>query len=279
MAAIEPTAGPRVSESKPYPFAWNIVPILACIADPILGVLGKLLTIFWWPELPKSADSASRRKRGLAIVVGGVEGPSIYNYWLGLGLLRGRYRGAVIRFHWNAGIFGVRSVVNLMSRRHQERQSDLLAQLICEHDRKHQSPVCLLSQSGGCFIVLRALEKLPPDVQVQTAVLLAPSTSPGYDLNGATRKCTNKLVSIGSFGDAIFLGLATLMLGTSDRVFSPSAGFIGWHAHLPKFVECRWHPLWLRHGYWGNHISTSSPRFIANVIAPMLASAKLPHLG
>jgi len=272
MAAIEPTAGQRVSESKPYSFAWNIIPLVACLADPILGVLGKLLTIFWWPELPKGADSPRRRQRGLAIVVGGVEGPSIYNYWLGTGLLRGRYRGAVIRFHWNAGIFGIRSAVNLMSRRHHERQSDLLAQAIIDHLRTHHSPVCLLAQSGGCFIVLRALEKLPEDIRVQTAVLLAPSTSPGYDLAPATRRCTSKLVSFGSLGDAIFLGLATLLLGTSDRVFSPSAGFVGWHANLPGFVECRWHPLWLRHGYWGNHISTSSPRFIADVVTQMLTT-------
>jgi pimeloyl-ACP methyl ester carboxylesterase len=189
-----------------------------------------------------------------------------------MGLLRGRYRGAVTRFDWNAGIFGVRSAVNLMSRRHHERQSNLLARTISEHVQAHHSPVSLLAQSGGCFIVLRALEKLPAEIRVHTAVLLAPSVSPGYDLSTATRKCTNKLVSFGSLGDAIFLGLATLLLGTSDRVFSPSAGFVGWHANLPGFIECRWHPLWLRYGYWGNHISTSSPRFIADVVTPMLAN-------
>jgi hypothetical protein len=265
-----PADSPRKFDSKPYPFAWNIIPLLACLADPILGVLGKVLTIFWRPGLPGRADSRRRRKRGLALVLGGIEGPSIYNYWLGMGLLRGGYRGAVVRFHWNAGLFGVRSVVNLMSRRHLERQSDLLARTISEHVRaRPESPVCLLAQSGGCYVVLRALERLPADLSAHCVLMLAPSISPGYDLSRAASKCRASLISIGGPGDAIFLGLGTLLLGTSDRVFSPSAGFAGWHSHPTRFVESRWHPSWLRHGYCGNHISTSSPRFIAKVIAPM----------
>ena len=259
------------ADSNPYPFVWNLIPLLASLADPLLGVLGKFLTIFWHPRLPRSADSIRRRRRGLALVVGGVEGPSIYNFWLGMGLLRGGYRGAVVRFHWNAGIFGIRSLVNLMSRGHLERQSDLLARTIVEHVRAHpDSPVCLLAQSGGCYVVLRAIEKLPEGVSVRSALLLAPSVSPGYDLTAAARKCCSGLVSIGGPGDVIFLGLATLLFGTSDRVFSPSAGLVGWHSHPPGFVESRWHPSWIRYGYWGNHISTSSPRFIAKLIAPMI---------
>jgi hypothetical protein len=157
-----------------------------------------------------------------------------------------------------------------MSRRHLERQASDLALTITEHREKFpDSPVCLLAQSGGCFVVLRALEQLPASVTVRCAVLLAPSISPGYDLMAATKKCRDRLVSVGGPGDAIFLGLCTLIFGTSDRVFTPSAGFVGWHAHLPGFVECRWHPMWARHGYYGNHISTSSRRFIAHVVAPM----------
>lgn len=257
--------------AKPYPFAWNLIPLLAGLIDPLLGVLGKLTTIFWWPRLPDRADSAKRRRRGLTLILGGIEGPSLYNYFMGLGLLRGRYRGAVVRFHWNAGVFGIRSLTNLVSTRHHERQSDLLVEAIVEHAGNYPgTPVCLMAQSGGCYITLRGLEKLPDGIGVQTSVLLAASISPGYDVTKAAAKCRRALVSVGCLGDFFFLGAGTLVFGTSDRVFSPSAGLVGWHHHPPRFVETRWHPSWLRFGYIGNHVSTSSPSFIRNVIASML---------
>jgi len=264
----------RMHGQAPYAVAWNLIPLLAGVVDPLLGVLGKLATIFWWPGLPRRADSPRRRRRGLAIIVGGIEGPSIYNYAMGLGVLRGRYRGAVVRFPWNAGLFGVRSVVNLMSRVHQERQSALLAEAIVSHAKHYpQSPICLLAQSGGCWIVIRALEKLPQDTSIASAVLLAPSVAPGYDITRAASKCRDGLMSIGGIGDFVFLGAGTILLGTSDRVFTPAAGLVGWHHHPPSFVEARWHPSWTRFGYFGNHISTSSVPFIRNVIAPAFRKA------
>src|SRR6266850_2540649 len=105
-----------------------------------------------------------RRKRGLALILGGIEGPSIYNFSMAIGLLRSGYRGAVIRFPWNTGLFGIRSLINLISRQHHEEQSGRLAAAITDHMREHpESPVSLLAQSGGCWITIRALEKLPPD--------------------------------------------------------------------------------------------------------------------
>lgn len=259
-------------EPSPYPLAWNLIPLLGGLVDFFMGVLGKVVAIFWCPGLPKKADSDRRRRRGVTFILGGIEGPSIYNYSIAMGILSGRYRGAVVRFDWNAGLFGLRSLVNLMSRRHHEKQSDRLAKRIVEHARAHpDSHISLVAQSGGCFVVIRALEKLPDDVTVHVAVLLAAATSPGYDITRAASRCNRAMISIGALGDFFFLGIGTMIFGTSDRVWSPSAGLVGWHYKHPRFIESRWHPSWTRLGYVGNHVTSSAAPFIRDVVTPLLA--------
>lgn len=254
-----------------YSPIWNAVPILTGLLDPLQGVLTHVWEIFRHPRVPDSADTPARRKRGLVLIAGGIEGPSPYNHAMCMGILRSRWRGAVVRFDWNGGIPFLRSWRNLTSPKHHERQSDKLARLIVVQKTAHpEAPIHLLAQSGGCWIVIRALEKLPADIRIQTAVLLCPSISPGCDTNAAAAQCTNRLISVGSPGDFFFLGLGTTIFGTSDRVHTPAAGFVGWHHHPPGFVEARWHPDFLRTGYVGSHVSTSQVCFVRDVIAPLL---------
>ena len=253
---------------RPYPFAWNIIPFVAGLVDPLNGILTHVYEIFWHPKLPDDADSPERRRSGLVLVLSGIEGPSPYNFAMAQGVLQSGWPGAVRRFQWGAGLPYWRSIRNLMSRRHHERQSDQLAAAIVEQKRAHpEAPVHLLAQSGGCWIVLRALEKLPETARVGTAVLLCPSISPGRDPTAAASKCDGRLISVGGPGDFFFLGLGTTIFGTSDRVHTPAAGWVGWHHKPPRFIEARWHPDWARLGYWGNHISTSRVAFVREVVA------------
>jgi hypothetical protein len=250
---------------------FHIVPILGGLADPFSGVFTALLGLFWSPRLLERADTPRRRLRGITFVLGGVEGPSSYSLAMAIGVLKAGYRGSVARFSWNRGFPFWRVFRNLMDRRHHERQSDALAAKIVRHQLDFPgSPVCLFAQSGGCWITLRALEKLPPGCEVQTVVWLAPSISPNYDLTAAVAKCRENLISVGGPGDFFFLGLGTSLLGTSDRVHSPSAGWTGWLRHPPGLVEVRWRSAWIKHGYLGNHATTSAVGFIQHVVAPWL---------
>ena len=268
---IETRDGQPRASTRPYPPWWNVVPMVTGVVDPLQGVLTHVWEIFRHLRIPKRADTPTRRSRGLVLIAGGIEGPSPYSHAMCMGVLQSRWRGAVVRFNWNRGVPLLRSIRNLMSRKHHERQSDKLARQIFLQKQMHpEAPVHLIAQSGGCWIVIRALEKLPAETKIQTAVLLCPSISPGCDPTAAAAKCTHRLVSMGSPGDFFFLGIGTSIFGTSDRVHTPSAGFVGWHHHPPGFVEARWHPDFLRHGYVGNHVSTSQICFVRNVIAPML---------
>lgn len=260
-----------------YAPIWNAVPIFTGLLDPIHGVLTHVWEIFRRPRVPDCADSPMRRRRGLTIIAGGIEGPSPYNHAMCMGMLGSRWRGAVVRFKWNGGVPFLRSARNLMSPAHHERQSDKLARMIVMQRTAHpDGPIHLIAQSGGCWIVIRALEKLPADIRVQSAVLLCPSISPGCDTAAAASRCTHRMVSMGSPGDFFFLGIGTLLFGTSDRVHTPAAGFVGWHHHPANFVEARWHPDFLRHGYVGNHVSTSQVCFVREVIAPLLMERTRP---
>lgn len=262
----------RPTPTRLYPLRWTAFAILSGLIDPLLGVFVKVASIFWWPRLPAKANTSRRRKRGLLLVLGGIEGPSPYNHAMACGVLRSGYRGAVTRFGWNRGVPFLRSLVNLTNRRHHERQTARLVTRIVNYKNQHpDAPVSLLAQSGGCWIVIKALEQLPPELGIQCAVLVAPSMSPDYDIALAASKCTNGLISIGGPGDFFFLGLGTTLFGTSDRVRTPSAGWIGWHHHPSGFREVRWHPDWIQLGYFGNHTSSSSQAFISQIVAPFLS--------
>jgi hypothetical protein len=264
--------------TRPYGWHWSAFAILSGLVDPLMGVFVKIASIFWWPRLPAKADTPRRRKRGLLLVLGGIEGPSPYNHAMACGVLRSRYRGAVRRFGWNRGIPFLRSLVNLMSRRHHARQTARLVERIVAYKFQNpDAPISLLAQSGGCWIVLKALEQLPADLRVHSAVLIAPSMSPGYDISLAASKCAAGLTSIGGPGDFFFLGLGTTLFGTSDRVHTPSAGWIGWHHHPPGFREVRWHPNWVRHGYFSNHTSSSAVRFVQHALAPLYSFTATPR--
>lgn len=252
-----------------YPWYWNLVAFGGALFDLLFGLWGHVQGLVRRPRVPEGADTASRRRRGLTLILGGIEGPSQYSVAMVRGVLASGYGGAVVRVDWNRGLLLVRLLRNLMSRRHHERQSDRLVEKIVRHRAAcPESPVCLLAQSGGCWIVVRALEKLPAGVTVRAAVLLCPAISTRHDLSEAALRCDGALVSVRGPCDLFLLGIGTTLFGTSDRVHGPAAGWIGWRVHPERLVDLRWHPRWLRYGYWGSHVTTSAVGFIAHVIAP-----------
>jgi pimeloyl-ACP methyl ester carboxylesterase len=256
--------------AQTYPSYWNAVPLLGGLADPLTGVFTTILRIFRRARFPTGLDSPRRRSRGLTLLLGGIEGPSQYVVNMARGLIRARHRGSIELFGWNRGLPLTCWFRNQTNTAHQETQAEKLAARITAYQERYPSaPVNLLAQSGGCWIVVRALEKLPEGSRVHRAVLLAPAMSPAYDISAAAARCSGGLYSIGGPGDFFFLALGTTLFGTSDRLHSPAAGWIGWHHFdAPGFRELRWHPAWLKYGYFGNHTTTSAPAFIERVVGP-----------
>jgi len=249
--------------------AWLLAPL-----DPIIVAL----TVFGVGGR-RRWDTLRRRKRGLIIILGGVEGPSLYARAMAAGILKSGWRGAVSVYRWNSGIPLLRVFPNLTHRRHHRRSATGLRELIRDHRARFgDTRVAILAQSGGCWIAMQALEELDGSDAIDRAVLLGPSIWPGYDPARAARGCREGMISIGGPGDYFFLGLGTTTFGTSDRHFSPSAGLLGWRRKAVGFADVRWRPEWLRFGYVGNHITAVSPAFIRHVVAPWLTGADADSL-
>lgn len=273
------TAGRNISMEKPR-YRWYSVLflLLSGLYDPLEGFVTKIISVFWVPTLPKRGDTPARRRRGLTLILGGIEGPSPYNAKMVLGVLRSRYRGCVVRFDWNTGPLFTRSLNNLMNSKHQTAQSRRVAEYICNYKAAHpHAPVCIIAQSGGAWIAIQALECLPEGVHVHKVVLLAAAVSRRRDIGVALTKCREGIVSIGGGGDFFFLGFGTMCFGTADRVFGRSAGLIGWQNGPANLTQLRWRPEWVRHGFLGNHTSSGAFRFITYVVGPMLPW-RCPHI-
>jgi len=256
---------------RQYSFIWLLFAWLMGVLEPFFCAISTWPGMIFGVGPTLRWDTTRRRRRGLVVVLGGVEGPSLYARAMATGILKSGWRGAVVVYEWNAGPPIVRALKNLMNREHQERCAGELVRMIRGHRTRHgNTRVALLAQSGGCWIVVRALEHLGAAEAIDRAVLLAPAISPGHDPTRAAMGCREGMASVGGPGDLFFLGLGTSVFGTSDRHFGPSCGLTGWRTSPPGFDDVSWRPAWVRFAYVGNHVSTVSPIFIRRVIAPWL---------
>jgi pimeloyl-ACP methyl ester carboxylesterase len=137
--------------------------------------------------------------------------------------------------------------------------------------------IVLTSHSGGGAIAVWALERLPPGVQVDDVLLLAPALSPGYDLTAALRHVRGKMYVFWSSGDELILGFGCRLCGTMDGVYANAAGLVGFTMppgadaeQYRKLDQIPYDPAWLRLGNFGDHVGPMSRRFAAAVLAPLV---------
>jgi pimeloyl-ACP methyl ester carboxylesterase len=148
-----------------------------------------------------------------------------------------------------------------------------LAHIIMDWRRQHpDGRIDLIGHSAGAGVVLGALPHVT-GARVHTVILLAPSVSPGYDLNPALSQIDGQLHAFHSERDTGFLNWRTRNFGTYDGVRTPAAGFAGFDGSYPpeKLIPHTYDPSWESLGYDGGHFSIRSGAFAREVIAPLLA--------
>jgi pimeloyl-ACP methyl ester carboxylesterase len=163
-------------------------------------------------------------------------------------------------------------------------QARIVAQMITDYRRAHPAQRFILtSHSAGCGIAAWALAQLPPDVNVDTWLMLEPALSPRFDLSHALEHVTGRAYAFSSANDVIVLSVGTRLMGTVDRVKTDAAGFTGFSppatanpADYRKLVNVYYDTTWLRFGNVGDHIGCMFPPFVHNVIAPLLRTGQLP---
>jgi pimeloyl-ACP methyl ester carboxylesterase len=159
-----------------------------------------------------------------------------------------------------------------------ERRANELAEMIRRRRAEHpRSPVYLVGISCGGYLLTRALELLPEEVQVDGVALIGAAMNPWRNLSLAAVHVLTPMVVTQSYLDWQTLGLGTLITGTADRRHRPSMGMLGPRGRgnreliqSGRMHVLSWRPRFLKLGNCGGHLTAASPVFIAQVLAPKL---------
>ncbi len=218
---------------------------------------------------------------GLVLILPGIEGRSPLNYNLALGLDEGGVRSAIEIWDWTTGLPGG-LVLNLVAFERNQREAARIAQRIARYRSDHPGrPVHLLGHSGGGGVAVLVLERLPQDVRITQALLLAPCIAPQYDLTAALRHTRFGIVNFYSPRDVALLKVGTSVFGRIDRTYGPAAGAVGFRLpaeataslrrlYREKLRQVRWRPELRAAGADGSHFGWTSRRFAREYLAELI---------
>jgi hypothetical protein len=173
---------------------------------------------------------------------------------------------------WTAGdpLTDVSDPVN-----HRRAGRHLAQSIWAYHLANPHSRVCLLSHSTGAAVVLAAAECLPPGV-VDRVILLAPLSSPWYDLRPALWRVREGIDVYFSSEDLV-LDTVVPWVGTTDGVPGPAAGSVGFAQHIAcpedaalyaKLRQYAYGPAFFWTGSAGGHAGWLRLRFLRGYVVP-----------
>ena len=191
------------------------------------------------------------------------------------GLRRAGFKGQFLFWQWDPTWRAMLILPTIAAAKFLDRQARRLTGHIAELRRTFPDrPIHLMGYSCGSYVAVRSLELLPRDVQVDSLVILAGAFSPWRDLTAAADRVRGPVIVSSSVLDMV-VGLGTVVVGTADRVHTPSIGTLGYHGpSCGKIVSLRWRPAWIRWGHWGSHFTAPAERFMAECIAPAIGLAE-----
>lgn len=197
------------------------------------------------------------------------------------GLRRGKYRGAIEVFGWQAVLGG--TIRDQIDRGRNLDQAHRLARRIVEYmDTYPDRPVNIVALSAGTGIAAWAIESLPEHYRIRTAVFLASSLSRRYDLTDVLRRIDGHLYVFSSPRDPILANLVPIA-GSVDREWGvgTAAGLYGFQVppntgpptrelYRLKMRHRPYRSSFARYGYNGLHTDAARQRFIERVVTPLI---------
>jgi pimeloyl-ACP methyl ester carboxylesterase len=180
-------------------------------------------------------------------------------------------------FEWSHG-FG-RILSDELDYAHARAEGERLAGHIRRVRQAHPDvKIYLVGHSAGAAVVTAAAEALSPG-DIAGMALLSPSLSQVYDLRPALSAVSGHLDVYYSRHDWLYLGVATSIWGTTDRVRALPGGRVGFclfstnPADAELYRKVRQHPWqpWDRDtGNRGGHYGAYQPGFLDAVVLPLL---------
>jgi hypothetical protein len=234
----------------------------------------------WWAAIARNRKQVARLDcsgdpaKGIVIFVEPVRW--LFIVWgvtsFAKGLRRAGYGSHLRLFRWS-GLAGALLVIpDLVRRERLLVKAHRLARFIDDLAALHPGrAIHLCGYSTGCYLVLEAIKRVRSPDRLASAVLLASTVSPDYRLDTISERVAS-LHSFHSRADFIVNGLGPLLFGCNDRRHSPAAGMIGFAADRAHAAQHAWTPRDAALGYFGDHFSVVSSRFVASRVAPLIGS-------
>ncbi len=249
--------------------------------SPLLWLLSLNLLLLNGCAYFHNLNDEERLRQGRVLVLPGIETPSIFNSNVATGISQAGFNGAVEIHDWTSGIFLLWPYHLCAYRTNQVRAQELADKIVEYQDQYPGAPIHLIGHSGGGALIVLALETLPEDRQITSATLITPAISPDHDLSTALSKSERGIWHFHSIGDVLLLGAGTSVLGTLDREFRPSAGWLGFNRpeHLNEFgqqlYDSKLHEVpyefgMLRYGNIGEHFGPTAIPFSRRYFGPIV---------
>lgn len=209
----------------------------------------------------------------------GIGGKRSIDRMLTEGLVQGGMDANVEIYDWTDTDAGLNA---LYAQKRHAHEADVAARKITEQFRADpRTRIYVSGHSGGTAIALWALERLPPDVKIESLLMLASAMSPAYDLSPALRHVRGRAYALYSPYDPV-LGIGTRLFGTIDGVKTDAAGRVGFTMPLgadakqyEKLVQIGYDPAWIPLSNIGDHIGPMMRPFAREVLAPLLRTGAL----
>jgi pimeloyl-ACP methyl ester carboxylesterase len=189
------------------------------------------------------------------------------------------FKGDIENFSWTSytGPLG-----DQMIRTQARWRSESLTKRIIEYRHRYpNTPIYIVGLSAGTGVGVWALEHLPPNVKVDTLVLLGSSLSTNYDMTKCLNHVSNKVYVLHSPHDAILKSFIPVT-GTIDGAYlTEPAGLAGLYPpnkatraqidlYKEKVINIPWRASFERLGNDGGHTAGTSYAFVRYYIAPKL---------
>ncbi len=145
---------------------------------------------------------------------------------------------------------------NLRAHARNAATAESIAAELAAWRREHPADkLYLVGYSGGGGIATLVTASLPADVAIDRLILIAPAISPDYPLAERVLPHVRELAVSFASGRDLQVGWGTRELGTIDRVYTKSAGAVGFSGTHGPLLEYFWSDADLGLGHRGNHWS------------------------
>jgi pimeloyl-ACP methyl ester carboxylesterase len=132
------------------------------------------------------------------------------------------------------------------------------------------APFYLVGYSGGGGMATLVTAALPDGVEIDRLVLVAPAISPNYPLTSEVLPHVREYAVNFTSERDLQVGWGTRTFGTIDRIYTASAGAIGFAEAHERLLEHHWSSADVPLGHAGNHLAYLSPRWQVAKLLPAL---------